>query len=412
MILHRKGQIMSFNHILGIIAEYNPFHNGHLYHIQEAIRQSSASAIIIALSSHFVQRGEPSFIDKWSRTEAALKAGVDLVIEIPSAFSCQNAGIFASSGVDILWKTGIVTHISFGMENPKTELKKLATLLVEEPAIFKETLQRKLKEGFSFVESMAFAFEKTLPGSYNIIRNPNNILALNYMKRILEKKYPLTIVPIQRIGNPYHSKEISFFASATAIRDSIHKGDSHILKLLPQFSSDIIAREIEKGRCFNSYEYYWRILRATILRTPPEELLQFSDISEGAENLIYESAKKAKTFREMLNLCTSKRYPRSRIQRQLLHVLLGFKRKIYKQTQKEGIPYLRVLGMNKKGRLLLRKMRNTAKLPIVFRPRYFEDDYSRLIANFEFSASELWETLIPNQGNLKEKNTPPVRILE
>jgi len=403
---------MDNNTILGIIAEYNPLHNGHLYHIQEAMRQSSANALIIALSSHFVQRGEPSFIDKWSRAEAALKAGADLVIEIPSAFSCQNAGIFASSGVDVLWKTGLVTHISFGMEDPQIDLRKLAEILLEEPQPFKVALRKKLNEGFSFVESMAEAFEKTLPGSYHAVRNPNNILALNYMKHILEKKYPLVVLPIQRKGEHCHSRKTTPLASASAIRASLYRGEKHILKMLPNFSSDIISRELEKGRCFNTYEHYWRILRAVIVRTSPKELLDFSDISEGAENLIYQAARQARSFEGMVQICTSKRYPKSRIQRQLAHVLLGFKREEYMKTQKNGVPYLRVLGMNEKGKALLRKMRHTATLPVVFRPRHFEDDYSKFVADFEHTSSELWETCIPKQGNLKEKDCPPVILPE
>jgi len=136
--------------IVGIIAEYNPIHNGHLYYIDRSLETSGADAVDVLLSSNFVQRGEPAFLDKWSRAKMALHSGADLVIELPTAFSCHNAGVFGSAAVDLMAMTGIVTHLSFGMEDPDAPLGAIARILVEEPSPFRKILRERLDSGFSY----------------------------------------------------------------------------------------------------------------------------------------------------------------------------------------------------------------------------------------------------------------------
>ncbi|MCF0247902.1 MAG: nucleotidyltransferase family protein, partial [Synergistes sp.] len=208
----------------GIVAEYNPFHNGHLYHIEQARRESSAEAVVVVLSSDFVQRGEPAMLDKYTRTEAALACGADLVLELPVLFSAHNAGVFANAAVDILAASGIVTHIAFGAEDPNCLTDTLIDILLKESEPFKTLLKKHLKKGLSFVEARARAVNEILPGSAKVLSGSNNTLALAYMKRIKEKNYPLIPLPIKRCGSGYNDKSLKEYASAAAIRRAIREG--------------------------------------------------------------------------------------------------------------------------------------------------------------------------------------------
>ncbi|HQF91885.1 MAG TPA: nucleotidyltransferase family protein, partial [Synergistaceae bacterium] len=170
--------------VVGIIAEYNPLHNGHFHHLARAREESGARGVVVVLSSYFVQRGEPAMVDKWARTAMALACGADVVLELPTVFSCHNAGVFANAAVDLLAALGGVTHVAFGMEEPQGDLETLGAILMEEPEAFKSALQRFLQEGFSFVESRSRALETLVPGSASLLRGSNNTLALAYCCRI------------------------------------------------------------------------------------------------------------------------------------------------------------------------------------------------------------------------------------
>ena len=216
--------------VVGIIAEYNPLHNGHTYHLTTARDMSAADAVVVALSSHFVQRGEPAFLDKWQRTRMALSCGADLVLELPCLFSCANAGIFANAGVDILARTGLVTHLSFGMENPCSELDTIAAILVQEPPLFKEKLRFFLDAGYSFVEARSRAVEALLPQGKGFLGGANNSLAVAYSCRVLSGQYGLVLVPVLRKGKGYHDPTPDALASATALREMARRDDREALR--------------------------------------------------------------------------------------------------------------------------------------------------------------------------------------
>ena len=159
--------------VVGIVAEYNPFHLGHLRHLELSRKLSGAQAAVVVLSSDFVQRGEPALLDKWTRAQTALACGADLVLELPAVFSCHNAGVFANAAVDILGSAGIITHLSFGVESPDWDMHKVIDILIEEPQPFKQFLKEYLEKGFSFVEARALALEKLAPGSSSICATPS-----------------------------------------------------------------------------------------------------------------------------------------------------------------------------------------------------------------------------------------------
>lgn len=398
--------------ILGIIAEYNPFHNGHLYHMNKAKEMTHASCTVIALSSNFVQRGEPSMIDKWERTRMALAQGANLVIEMPSAFSCHNAGVFCSAGVDLLAATETVTHLSFGMEDTSFHsLKGVIDILIEEPPSFKENLKRHLQEGHSYVESRSLALEDLIPGAGRLMSSSNNILAVGYMMRITQKGYPLTPVPVERTGRAYLDDTLTDVASATAIRKAIkEKGLDEVYSYVPQESFFILKKAFDRGRCAIDDDVLFRMIIASCLRASPKELASYAEMKEGIENRIMQASKYSKDLQELIEAISTKRYPKARVQRHLMHILLAYDHWTNKAVQRLSVPYIRVLGFDDKGRALLKTMRKKARLPLITKTGSLESPYSKTIAAFEYKAVELWEMLCNTPQRRKDVVQKPITV--
>lgn len=384
--------------VIGIVAEYNPFHKGHLLHIAKAREACGACAVVAALSSDFVQRGEPALADKWTRAEAALACGADLVLELPAVFSAHNAGVFANGAVDILAAARAVTHISFGAESPDCLTDGIVNMILEEPEPFKQSLKKHLEEGLSFVEARARAADELIPGSGRVLAGSNNTLALAYMARIKKKNYALAPLPVKRAGAAYNSAELEEISSATAIRAALRDGRTEdALAAVPEPSARIIKRELEAGRLCINYENYWRLLRAALLRSSPEGLRALAEISEGIEYRLREAALSARSFEEWTDACTSKRYPAGRIRRAAVHIALSLGHWFNRAAQRLGPPYIRPLAMNETGRAILHEMKKNAALPIVttYGQAARVSPYAAECARFEQLTCELWEELVP-----------------
>jgi len=385
--------------ITGIVAEYNPLHMGHLHHLEKARELSKAEAIVVVLSSNFVQRGEPALLDKWYRAEAALDSGADLVLELPLVFSAHNSGVFANAAVDILCSTGIVTCISFGLESPDWHTDKILDILIEEPEAFKSVLKECLKKGYSFVEARSMALDSIIPGSAEKLRGSNNTLALAYMLRIRQRQWTVRTIPVQRIGSFYHSKEISEYSSATAIRKHISDGNlNEALKQLPPSSAEILGRASSEGRLCTNKDRMWNMLRPLLMRSSADEISKYAEIREGIEYRLRETALQATSFDEWASSCTSKRYPLGRIQRYGVHLLIGLEHWENRAFQRLGPAYIRVLGMNRTGRKLLRLMRTESKLPVITRYGAASaiSGYAAKMMNYEALGAQMWEQMIPN----------------
>ena len=380
--------------VVGIVAEYNPFHLGHLRHLQLAREHSQAEAVVAVLSSDFVQRGEPAMLDKWTRAKAAAACGADLVLELPAVFSCHNAGVFANAAIDILGSTGVVTHVSFGVESADWDMHKVIDILIEEPQPFKHLLKEYLKNGYSFVEARALALDELVPDSAQRLRGSNNNLALSYMTRIKQKNWPLTPVPVERRGSAYNDMEISPIASAAAVRKALAGGRTETaLAQTPPQSAEIIANALKTGRSCLDCNSFWALLRAVLLRAKPEELAGYAEIGEGIEHKLKEAALSAKSFEEWTAACTSKRYPASRIRRHGVHILLGLGHWQNRSFQRLGPAYIRPLAMNGIGRKLLHSMRANSMLPVITKCGAAAQisSYAAAIMNYELTACELWE---------------------
>lgn len=397
---------------IGIVAEYNPLHNGHLYHIQQSRELSGYHDIVIVLSSHFVQRGEPAFLDKWTRSEMALLAGADLVIELPTVYSCHNAGVFANAAIDLLKSTGIVEYVSFGMETPTILLNTISDILIQEPEPFKFLLRSFLNMGFSFVEARAKSLEELVPGAADFLKKPNNSLALSYVKRIRESSYSLKVIPVKRISSCYHEENLQGpISSATSIRTATRKGQIQLAsESIPGQTKDLFTQNIESGRALLSLDIFWRILKTTILRSESGCLGGYAEISEGIENLFKKMAPNSNSWEELVNSCISRRYPRGRVQRNLIHILLGIDHGDNRCFQKLGPAYIRILGANKRGKAMIRKMRETATLPVITRASAPYSPYSRKMMDLEHRAGAIWELLIESPVPEHEKKRIPLMV--
>lgn len=396
--------------VAGIVAEYNPFHSGHAYHLAEARRGTDAAAIVVVLSSHFVQRGEPACLDPQTRTAMALEGGADLVVELPVPFCCHNAGVFAGAAIDILAATGVVTDVVFGMEDREAPIETIASILLDEPAPFKEALARNLRTGLSFVESRSRAIDALLPGAGGVLSRPNNSLAVAYVRQILKARYPLEARPICRLGPGYHDRTRGRIMSATALREALKEGDRSALnEAMPEYAFGRISASLASDRCLADDETLWRTMRILFLREGSTRLASMAEMSEGIERAFVREARSGRTWRQFVDSLTSKRYPRGRIQRQAIHCLLGLDQETNRALQRSGPLFSRVLGANGTGRGLLREMGDRATIPFVSRGSEIPEGAAQTVERLRHVAGEIWEGLLPVAAQ-RDPFEPPLMI--
>ena len=341
--------------ICAIICEYNPFHNGHLYQMQEARRLSGADAVLCVMSGNFVQRGEAAIVDKFTRAKHAVLAGADAVIELPTVFATSNAELFAKGAIAILASIPHVSTLCFGAETADKEaFIKAASLLNNEPKEISDKIKELSASGLSYAKARALAWEGLLPES--LLSSPNNILGLEYTRAILEVKANMDILPLQRVGAGYGDKNLhANFSSATAIRSAICTGEDYADNL-PDFVAKDLPRQIENH--LETLEKY------AILSTPLQQLGKVCDCSEGLENAL----KKAALERETLAVAlTSARYTSSRIRRIALQNLLKIEEKLIRDCLRSSL-YLRVLGVKKARKDVLSAL-SEGSFPLIARPR-------------------------------------------
>jgi predicted nucleotidyltransferase len=316
--------------VAGIVAEYNPMHSGHLYHLRETRERCGADVVVAVMSGTFSQRGEPTIYDKWLRAGAAVKNGVDLVFELPFIYACNSAEYFGTGAVRILDGLGCVTHISFGSEvGDVGPLSDLAAFLADEPEAYREALKAQLEKGISFPRARQAAVAETY-GNSQLLREPNNILAIEYLKGLRRIGSGITPVTIQRKGAGHHE-------SATEIRNSIEWDESR----------------------------YYDMVRQAFLKSDSARLGGILAASEGIANRIKKNLRRAKTLDELIDLTKSKRYTWTGINRLLAQTLIGLTEENF--FKMNGVRYGRILAFNDTGAKLLRtiKKKELAAMPIL-----------------------------------------------
>lgn len=357
--------------VLGIIAEYNPFHNGHLYHIAKSKEETGAQYVVAVISGNFVQRGNTSIVNKWVKTRMALSNGVDLVIELPTIYSTSSAENFAEGAIKILNSLGIVDTISFGMEAKDiSTLNNIANVLYTEPKEYVTMLTHELKKGNSFPkarENALMMYLNDIKRYANVMAGSNNILGIEYLKALKKTKSTITPVGIKREKVLYNDKYIvDEFASATAIRKMLMTKElNDIRKVMPRSSYLLLGEELKDGDYVIDISRFEREILYTLRKMTVQEIANLPDVSEGLENSIKNAADSCNTLDELINIVKTKRFTQTRIQRILIYSLLGITKK-QMETSKKITPYVRVLGFDNKGKELISEMMNiNPKLNVV-----------------------------------------------
>ena len=363
--------------ILAIIAEYNPFHNGHLYQLKKSKKLVNPDYSICIMSGNFVQRGDTSIIDKWSKAEAALKCGMDLVIELPVLYSISSAENFAEGSLKILNAFGNDITLSFGSECGDLDtLNNIANVLYDEPQEFTTILTHELSKGLSYPkarENALLLYLNDVRKYANVLSDPNNILGIEYLKAIKRLKSKVNPITIKRIDAGYNSLKIKDrLASATAIRNLI-KSNEDVKKLMPSPSYNILSENIKHGKIVSSISVFEKEIIYTLRKMSVQEIANLQDVSEGLENLIKQAANSCNNIEDLISSIKSKRYTRSRIQRILLYSILNITKKDIQDSCKIK-PYIRVLGASQRGKILLSQIGNSkAKYPVITSVKKFMD---------------------------------------
>ncbi len=360
--------------ILGIVAEYNPFHNGHLYLLEKSRQQGDFSATVVVMSGNFLQRGEPAFCDKWARAEMALNAGVDLLIELPFCFATRSAYYFAKGAVQLLQRSGVVTHLAFGSESGQlSQLQEIAGILAHEPESYKTALKKRLSQGWSFPLARSSALQEYMGGDkkqlQEILPGPNNILALEYLRVIEEEGIPLLPLTIPRQGSSFHSSDLSPYSSARAIRQALyHNLDwEKITNSISPATEKILQREIALGRAPIGPDSLEQAIMVNLRLVSTDYLREIYEISEGLEFRIKEAANSCGTLEELRQFIKSKRYSLTRINRTLLYTLFALSKNQVKLYDQHGPQYLHILGFSAKGQEILQEIKIKSKLKIFSR---------------------------------------------
>ncbi len=328
--------------IVGIICEYNPFHNGHLYHINKIKEMFSDPLIILVMSSHYTQRGDLSILNKWDKTEIALNNGVDLVIELPFEFSTQNSDIFSKGAIEIL-KELKAEYLVFGSEsNDIVKLNNLAS--IQNTVEYNYEVSKLMKKGISFPSASSKALHH-LHGED--VDTPNDILGLCYIREIKKQNAGITPLTIKRT-NDFNSKKVDGnMISANLIRKNLDKID--------------ISKYVPKNAIKNYYNIdIFNYLKYKILSD--NDLSKYLDVDEGIENKIIADINKSNTLDELILNLKSKRYTYNKLSRMLIHILTGYTKE--ENKHRKSIKYLRVLGFNKRGRKYLHDIKKKVTLPI------------------------------------------------
>ena len=356
--------------VLGIIAEYNPFHNGHLYHLSESKKITGSKYSIAVISGNFTQRGSTSLVNKWVKTKMALQSGIDLVIELPLLYSISSAENFAYGAINILNSLNIVDYLSFGAEAKNIQiLKDISNILYSEPEEFKSILSTELDKGLSFPKARQIALLNYIKSnnSYissddlnnytSVINSPNNILGIEYLKALKRLNSAIDPILINRFQSNYNDTSFTGnIASATSIRDTFKSNNINQLScVIPNNNLNLLLEELEKGHLVLDLSAFQKQILYNLRTMSINDLSNIAEVSEGLEFKLKKAALTSSSLDDLINSIKSKRYTLTRIQRMLLYVLLNVTKEDI-NISKKAQPYIRVLGFNENGRNLISKI--------------------------------------------------------
>lgn len=409
--------------VVGLITEYNPFHNGHLYHIRKAREVTGADTVIVVMSGNYVQRGVPAMMPKRLRAFAALEAGVAAVFELPVFFACGSAEYFAVGAIALLDALGCVDAICFGSEcGDVKSLGKIAKILADEPEEYSVLLRNYLKSGLSYPRARQAALKSYFKdGTLDmILEQPNNILGIEYMKALYKKNSTIRCCTIRRVISGYHDEKLlPSLSSAAAIRKALAYGEDFprltqysltdgpappgvLLKLKDQVPHSCL--QILKEYFHTRYPVYANdfslLLKYRLLSETKETLTQYTDISEDLANRIINRAGEFLSFSQFCSLLKTRELTYARISRCLMHIILGITASDLKAYQKAGYcQYAHILGFRKDSTNILSVLKQSAKVPLITRPARAEalSDTGLSMLQHDIFASNLYESIITDK---------------
>lgn len=361
--------------VCGIIAEYNPFHNGHLHHLQESLRLSQADYTIVVMSGNFMQRGTPALMDKYERAKTALECGADLILELPSYYATGSAEYFALGAVSLLDKLDVVTHLCFGSECGDLDfLSKVAQITGDESTTYQKCLQSHLRSGKTYPSARTAAIIEVCPelsASISCLSTPNNILGIEYLKALNRLKSSIIPLTLKRCGSDYHDIRLGINqSSATAIRQAIYNNVdlNELSSQMPESSFILLSNYFKKNqpiflRDFSEVLYY------KLLTERDNGFTDYIDVSQALSDRICKNLYAFDGFEAFCDLLKTKEVTYSRISRCLLHILLDMQKKELDHyiNELEITPYARILGFRKASAGLLKAMANSSSIPLITR---------------------------------------------
>ena len=392
---------------VGIIAEYNPFHNGHKYQIEKAKEITGADTVIVIMSGSFTQQGNIAIVNKFKRAEMAIANGADLVIELPTIFATSSAEMFAYGAINILDKLNIIDYLVFGTEcNNIDVVNNIVDKLITSKDRIDINIKEQIKKGISFASARDIILKDILSeNEYLEFSKPNNILAIEYLKSLKTINSNIKPIAIQRKIANHNDENISdssIYASATSIRNELEQISdmNDIIRYIPRESYEILNNS---NITFN--ETLFKLLRYKIFTLGKGNIKNIHDVSEGLENKIYDSAITSKTYNELINNIKSKRYTMSRIKRILTHILLNITAEKYNKLSTSY--YARILKINKSNNVLSLLNKNTS-IPILTNINgniiYDLDDVTKEAIALDFNATNLHSIISSNNLNLDKTN--------
>lgn len=383
--------------IVGLVTEYNPFHNGHLHHLNASKKETQSDYAIAVMSGHFLQRGEPAIINKWDRAKAAVKAGVDLVIEIPTLYACASAEYFAYGSIYLLDALGIVDTICFGSEHGNiSAIQNIADILTNPSDDFNHRLQEALSQGHSYPKARSIALNTTFDFK------ANNILGIEYLKALTTIDSTIQPATIQRIQADYLDEDLSgSIASATAIRKHAVNLPS-IENFVPKATYDMMQQyHVHK-------ESLLQMLLYKIRSTSANDIQKISDVTEGLENKIKKAAINATTYDELIENILSKRFTQTRVQRLLVKLLLDIKKEMLIDNPPR---YARILAFNDHGKKILNRIKKTSKIPLITNiNKVFLDEQAKEMLDLDIKATNIYQLLSPDLKGGQDYLNKPIYI--
>lgn len=392
--------------ITGIIAEYNPFHNGHLYHLEQARQITNADHIVVMMSGDFTQRGAPALVDKYIRTQMALACGADLVLELPVIHATGSAPYFARGAMALLHNLQAVDCLCFGSEGGKLDdFDRISRIMRQELPTFRQNLRKYLSEGCTFPLARHRALADCLGAASlpdGLLDHPNNILGLEYCAALQEFASPVQPFTIRRQGDSYHQTELGEkYSSATAIRQAVSQGipfsgwSSH----LPGTAAQILGSVLQKRGWMQENDFSL-LLKYKCMETPPEKLCRYFDVSKEMANRIHRQLNSFTDLQDFITRIKTREITYTRAARGLLHILLDLYQPPLHPSAQATAPYARILGFRQEAAPLLAQLKKASRIPLISRPaKFLKNDRSldrdaRTMLEQDIHAANVYESVL------------------